>query len=116
MTKAPSYDAPPGAVGSNAFKSSDITVSSPAGSDSELKQHQRGKDGAATFAAGGLRARLYAPIEKYEGRHRYDPDFEWEEEEERRVVRKVSWLVSELEARRMMEEAREKDRKMVQLS
>ncbi len=33
---------------------------------------------------------FYAPIEAYEGRHRYDPKFEWEPREERRLVRKVS--------------------------
>ena len=32
---------------------------------------------------------FYAPIEAYEGRHRYDPKFEWEPQEERRLVRKV---------------------------
>ena len=31
----------------------------------------------------------YAPIESYEGRHRYDPKFEWDSKEEKRVVRKV---------------------------
>ena len=31
----------------------------------------------------------YAPIESYEGRHRYDPKFEWTPKEEKRVVRKV---------------------------
>ncbi|KKY22824.1 putative phthalate transporter [Phaeomoniella chlamydospora] len=39
----------------------------------------------------------YAPIESYEGRHRYDPNFRWDEEEERKVVRKIdiricSWV------------------------
>jgi hypothetical protein len=33
---------------------------------------------------------FYAPIEAYEGRHRYDPEFEWEPNEEKRLVRKVS--------------------------
>lgn len=31
----------------------------------------------------------YAPIDSYEGRHRYDPKFEWDPKEEKRVVRKV---------------------------
>ena len=31
----------------------------------------------------------YAPIDDYEGRHRYDPKFEWEPHEERKLVRKV---------------------------
>jgi hypothetical protein len=33
---------------------------------------------------------FYAPIEAYEGRHRYNPKFEWESQEERCLVRKVS--------------------------
>jgi hypothetical protein len=33
---------------------------------------------------------LYKPIEGYEGAHRFDPSFEWEEEEERRLVKIVS--------------------------
>lgn len=31
----------------------------------------------------------YAPIETYEGYHRYDPDFNWTTEEENEVVKKV---------------------------
>lgn len=42
-----------------------------------------------TFAGAGLHSRFYKPLEKYEGNHRYDPDFDWEPEEEKRVVRKV---------------------------
>lgn len=39
----------------------------------------------------------YVPIDKYEGRHRWDPDFQWEPEEEKRLVRKIdlricSWV------------------------
>lgn len=33
--------------------------------------------------------RYYKPIPEYEGYHRWDPDFEWTEEEEKAVVRKV---------------------------
>ncbi|KAL1648075.1 hypothetical protein SLS58_002402 [Diplodia intermedia] len=43
---------------------------------------------APTFATSGL-DQYYRPVEGYEGLHRYDPDFEWEPEEERRVVRKI---------------------------
>ena len=32
---------------------------------------------------------FYTPIENYEGKHRYDPTFEWEPKEERKLVRKV---------------------------
>jgi hypothetical protein len=45
-----------------------------------------------TFTNSGLHSRLYKPIANYEGNHRYDPDFDWEPEEERKVVRKVTYL------------------------
>ena len=32
----------------------------------------------------------HKPIEQYEGLHRWDPDFYWEEAEEKKLVRKVS--------------------------
>ena len=32
---------------------------------------------------------FYTPIENYEGKHRYDPNFEWEPKEEKKLVRKV---------------------------
>lgn len=32
---------------------------------------------------------FYKPIESYEGYHRWDPVFEWTEEEEKAVVKKV---------------------------
>jgi hypothetical protein len=39
----------------------------------------------------------YIPIEKYEGRHRYDPGFSWTADEEKKVVQKIdlricSWV------------------------
>jgi hypothetical protein len=33
---------------------------------------------------------LYKPIEGYEGSHRFDPSFEWNEDEKRRLVKVVS--------------------------
>ena len=42
----------------------------------------------ATFETFGDDA-YYTPIDNYEGRHRYDPKFEWEPHEERKLVRKV---------------------------
>ena len=41
---------------------------------------------------GDFQETFYAPVEAYEGRHRYDPSFEWEPREERRLVRKVSTI------------------------
>ncbi|CRG88286.1 putative transporter YIL166C [Talaromyces islandicus] len=37
--------------------------------------------------------RYYKPIDSYEGLHRWDPDFEWEEWEENRLVRKIDLRV-----------------------
>ncbi|KAJ5820266.1 hypothetical protein N7474_005857 [Penicillium riverlandense] len=37
--------------------------------------------------------RYYKPIPEYEGIHRWDPDFEWTEEEEKKVVRKIDLRV-----------------------
>jgi hypothetical protein len=41
-----------------------------------------------TFLTEGLDD-FHVPIDKYEGRHRYDPEFCWEEHEEKKLVRKV---------------------------
>jgi hypothetical protein len=41
-----------------------------------------------TFETESLES-YYKPIDTYEGRHRYDPEFQWTPAEERRVVRKV---------------------------
>lgn len=35
------------------------------------------------------RALHHQPVERYEGSHRYDPLFEWEPKEEKKLVRKV---------------------------
>ncbi|KAJ5798089.1 uncharacterized protein N7503_007385 [Penicillium pulvis] len=37
--------------------------------------------------------RYYKPIESYEGYHRWDPEFEWTEDEEKAVVRKIDWRI-----------------------
>ncbi|KAF2829624.1 MFS general substrate transporter [Ophiobolus disseminans] len=60
-------------------------------SSSEVEVHRPGKGyrEGATFAAHGLRQDNYRPVDTYEGLHRYDPDFEWEPEEERKVIRKI---------------------------
>lgn len=44
--------------------------------------------GGQTFETESLES-FYKPIDSYEGRHRFDPDFEWEPKEEQQVVRKV---------------------------
>lgn len=57
-------------------------------SQTSLEQAGVGKRGT-TWAANGLKVAHYRPVDSYEGLHRYDPDFEWEPEEERKVIRKV---------------------------
>lgn len=53
----------------------------------------KGTKPGATFISTGIDEEYYKPIAKYEGIHRYDPEFEWEPQEERKVVRKVGgWL------------------------
>lgn len=42
----------------------------------------------SAFATEGIE-KYYRPVEGYEGIHRWDPDFEWEPSEEKRVVKKV---------------------------
>jgi len=43
----------------------------------------------AVYAEGG-QTRFYEPIPEFEGRHRWDPHAEWTEQEEKRLIRKVS--------------------------
>ena len=47
---------------------------------------------SATFETVGNES-YYTPVDNYEGKHRYDPNFEWEPKEERKLVRKV-WICS----------------------
>ena len=37
---------------------------------------------------------LYKPIEGYEGSHRFDPDFKWTPEEEKRLVKTLDWRIA----------------------
>lgn len=46
-----------------------------------------------TFLNAGLED-YYIPIDSYEGRHRYDPTFRWTQNEEKKLVRKVTALKS----------------------
>lgn len=39
--------------------------------------------------AAGASTRHYEPISKYEGLHRWDPNAEWTEKEEKKLVRRV---------------------------
>jgi hypothetical protein len=67
-------------------------ATSASSSQKSLEQPLAGKRGT-TWAATGLESNHYRPVDTYEGLHRYDPDFDWEPEEERKVVRKVRKLL-----------------------
>jgi hypothetical protein len=68
----------------------DIDVSgSASGSETEVHKSTKGYREGTTFATHGLRQDTYRPVDTYEGIHRFDPDFEWEPTEERKIVRKV---------------------------
>lgn len=86
MTKQSVTAAPPIGIAPDIAKS-DYDAS---GSETDIPRSRFGahKREGVTFDKSGLEVH-YKPIDTYEGRHRYDPDFEWEPEEERRVVRKV---------------------------
>ncbi|MCJ1372977.1 hypothetical protein MMC20_004203 [Loxospora ochrophaea] len=60
------------------------------------------EDGIAGEPKGGARSTAqdrnelldhYEPIEKYEGKHRYDPRAQWTEQEEKRLVRKIDYKI-----------------------
>jgi len=74
------------------------------GTDSKLEPTVSSAESSSSSAYDGPRAivkqtdcafdttedpRYYKPIPEYEGAHRWDPDFEWTEEEEKAVIRKV---------------------------
>lgn len=75
-------------------KEIDVTGSL-SGSDTagEVQKTGKGYREGDTFVTRGLRHDAYRPVDTYEGLHRYDPDFQWEHEEERKVVRKVRHIL-----------------------
>ncbi|KAL5116237.1 hypothetical protein ACEQ8H_005902 [Pleosporales sp. CAS-2024a] len=62
---------------------------SASGSETHVQFRAKGQREGTTFSRQGLRQDVYRPVDSYEGLHRYDPDFEWEPAEERKVVRRV---------------------------
>lgn len=52
--------------------------------EAELPEYTPG----SAFETAGLETH-YEPIDSYEGKHRYDPEYKWLEEDEKKVVRKV---------------------------
>lgn len=65
-------------------------VGSDAGSTSGYSDtHKYDNIGGGAFAEGAF-TKHYAPIDGYEGRHRWDPNAQWTPEEEKKLVRRVS--------------------------
>ena len=57
-------------------------------SSDEISLEAKPQSAGEAFAQGG-QSRYYKPIDTYEGRHRWDPNAEWTEKEEKHIVRKV---------------------------
>lgn len=70
----------------------DVTYDKKDGSSLESGTPPATNNGNA-FQTNGLED-YYKPIEKYEGAHRYDPQFQWTEAEENAVLRKVRLCTS----------------------
>ncbi|KAJ5862934.1 hypothetical protein N7455_007002 [Penicillium solitum] len=68
-------------------KTAQVAASSADGSDEEGQKNELSK-GEGTFEASEGH-HFYRPIDSYEGLHRWDPDFQWTETEEKRIVRKI---------------------------
>lgn len=68
----------------NSAATANISNSEKEAHNRELKERR-----ASTFVTEGLAKEHYRPVNSYEGIHRYDPDFEWEPAEEKRILRKV---------------------------
>ncbi|KAF2760494.1 MFS general substrate transporter [Pseudovirgaria hyperparasitica] len=60
-------------------------------SEEEPQRDRVGGEGD-TFVSTGFDV-YHKPIESYEGYHRYDPDFQWTEKEERKIVRKIDYRI-----------------------
>lgn len=58
-------------------------------SASSLEANTAWAKGPSTFDNDSDLQNFYKPIERYEGYHRYDPDYVWSEEDEKKLVRKV---------------------------
>lgn len=69
--------------------SSDSAESTKSASSLEANRWTKG---ATTFDNDSDLQNFYKPIERYEGYHRYDPDYTWSEEDEKKIVRKVRAL------------------------
>lgn len=61
----------------------------------EAAEGPRQRKGHSTFKDEGL-GQFWKPLDTYEGAHRFDRDFHWEEEEEKKLVKKVCAPVSKM--------------------
>ncbi|KAL4810206.1 major facilitator superfamily domain-containing protein [Aspergillus unguis] len=74
-------------------KGPDAVVESDSSSDSENKSSSKYKEFREAAFDQSEDPRFYKPIDEYEGIHRWDPDFDWTEEEEKKLIRKIDWRV-----------------------
>lgn len=70
-------------------KGPDAIIDSDVSSSLEGKDRRRFKEFNESAFEQTEDPRFYKPIPEYEGIHRWDPDFDWTEEEEKRLIRKV---------------------------
>ncbi|OJJ00136.1 hypothetical protein ASPVEDRAFT_548957 [Aspergillus versicolor CBS 583.65] len=80
-------------VDDEAKKGPDAIVDSDVSSNSESKDRRRFKEFSEAAFEQTEDPRFYKPIPEYEGIHRWDPDFDWTEAEETRLIRKIDWRV-----------------------
>ncbi|KAJ6086799.1 hypothetical protein N7467_005713 [Penicillium canescens] len=59
------------------------------GDDSDRERQQSHSNKAEGTFEGADSHHLFRPIDSYEGLHRWDPDFQWTEQEEKKIVRKI---------------------------
>lgn len=70
-------------------KTAQVSASSTDSSDEEWQKSEHHKSEGTFEAREGHH--FYRPIDSYEGLHRWDPNFQWTEQEEKRIVRMVSY-------------------------
>jgi hypothetical protein len=81
IEQSPGSSSPPSSTDKCAVET---TFSAP----QSLDERERRKADDAAFDM-SEDVRYYKPIDTYEGIHRWDPEFEWEEWEEKKVIRRV---------------------------
>lgn len=74
--------------GGQSLKDGDVKVGYSSIDTLESNERPRARDKSAFEITGDVLH--YKPIASYEGIHRWDPDFEWDEDEEKKIVRKAS--------------------------